>query len=377
MSTDIPVSQSSSSSASSSSTPIVFEPNVVKRTFKLYIIQPGSLGLQTSEWRNSITEHDVPVDKNWIGNVLVDYLNRHPDLHISACPIIRDNSKRVYHLIHTDDYKTPESKQAEQLDSNRNHVAEYLLPERQFVWGKVALIAIDEDTNNGMPAETITSTELEHIMARRECAIVVTANPGQGGALSEHTLTNAEIDAAIAATPDNSFAERQIFGDAGYSISAWKVSASDQPNWTASRILASKVTGTWNFAVKKAPGMYIDLTHQEVTQLAHVCAGATNVANLTERETKRQRSFVTRYTLLRDRIERMVDKCHSCNAIPEHPQWCGGCYRMRYCNQECRAKHWNEHRKDCSHNNPGLCAPQITNNPAAIAESASPSTVSQ
>jgi hypothetical protein len=366
MSTDIPIPQSSASASSSTpNTPIVLDPNVKKSTFKLYIIQPGTLGLKTSEWRKSITEHDVPVDENWIGNILVDYLKRHPDLHISACPIIRDNSKRVYHLIHTAEYKTHESKQAEQIDSARNHVAEYLLPERQFVWGTVALIAIDEDTKGGMPTETITCTELEHIMARRECAIIVTAEPGQGGSLAEQMLTNAEIDAAIASTPDDSFAERQILGDSGYSISAWKVSSSNEPNWTASRIIASKVTGRWNFAVKKAPGMYTDLTHQEVTQLSHVCAGATSAANLTEREVKKQRSFATRYTLLRDRISRMVDKCQSCNANPEHPQWCSGCYRMRYCNQECRAKHWNEHRKDCSYNNPGLCAPQIASTPAA------------
>lgn len=347
----IPPVSSSSSSSSSNNTPVT--------TFRAYIVKPGQLGLQTGEWKKSVVTHDIPLNSNWIGTLIVDHLKRHPDDHILAVPTIGDNSVRVYQLCYTDQYKTTECKDTEQIDSNRNHLAEYLVPERRFIWGDVAIIAINEDGDK-KPSDTFTQDELDYLVSHRELAMTIVAEPGQNGSLSEQTLTNAQIEKAIMESPDNSCAERQILGDDnGYNISAWRVAESNIPNWTASRILASRVTGTWAFAVKRAPETYTDLTSQEVIQLALVCAGATSIANLTAREVHGKDEYVTRYTLLRDRISCMVAKCQACKAVPEVAQWCGGCYRMRYCNAECRAKHWDEHKKDCSYNNPGLCAPHV------------------
>jgi hypothetical protein len=161
-------------------------------------------------------------------------------------------------------------------------------------------------------------------------------------------MTANEINAAIEAAGDYS-AERQILGEKGYSLVGWRSVANSEPNWTASRLLASKLGGVWTFAVKKSADMYLQLTSEEVTQLAHICAGPTSRSDQTLEEIKASKDgYFNRYYLLRQRIEGMRAVCECCNKVPTKPVWCGGCHRMRYCNEVCQRENWKSHQPDCS-----------------------------
>jgi hypothetical protein len=337
------------------------ETKVILETFRQIIIRPGPLDLSTGGWRNNVEFHDVPLKwkitgtdgiietqkVDWLGVIAAEYLKRHPDQHVLDFPTISEDVCRVYQMCHTDDYKTIEAKEVETQDSERNHLAEYLLPERKFVWGAVAVIANDLK-NVSMPSDKLDMNELEYLVSHRANAVVVSIEPGNGGALTEKVMTASDINLAITAAGEYA-AERQILGEKGYSLVGWRSVSNLEPNWTASRLLASKVRGVWVFAVKKSADMYLALTSEEITQLSHICAGPTSRSEQTPKEIEaNKKGYFNRYYLLRERIEGMRAVCECCNKIPVKPVWCGGCYRMRYCNEHCQKENWDSHKLDCS-----------------------------
>jgi hypothetical protein len=301
-------------------------------------------------WRDAVKIRQLEHNSNWMYHLARDLLGCDPDLHHLNTTTIRDSSSRYYQMIYVEFYKTPKAEAAETVLVNENHYATWALHERSIIYRPVAIISYDEESPK-CPRSELTMEELEHIFLRRDRAHIVEALPGRAAQPTTLDASVAEIEKALATSPQ--WGEREIFGEDGYNIIAWKVpqgsSLGTEDNWIASRIMHRRVTGVWRFTMRRVLGYHYDLTTEEIIMLSEVCCGTSDVEQLTEDEMKRKSRmpFCTRHHVLRARIADLEALCASCNKRPDSTKWCEGCYRMRYCNAACQTAHWSSHKSDC------------------------------
>jgi hypothetical protein len=339
---------------------------------RILYLEPGALELETGGWKNRVSIIPLPL-KDWLQPLLEVYFEVYADIHIGNTVTIGDNAQRTYQLIYIIERKTQEDAEKEQVDSNRNHLAEYLLLEKEMIWGPAALIAIDEYEYDQV-ASVVNPSEIEVLVNQRPKASILQVQTGYNGKITSHDLTHNEITMfgikayELGLCPEDGIEILAGKDRGGYQLYVWPEGVQNfptkeayfnsiknqPPNQTISRFLGMKVYGVW----------YVSHLRTQSTWGSELL--------LTDAEQKRvsKRKYTSRFIRLRKRCCSIKMLCRGCNKVPDNFKWCTGCYCMRYCNEKCQAKHWNEgHWEICSKTSQ-FGKPAVVTDPTASSSSA-------
>jgi len=119
-----------------------------------------------------------------------------------------------------------------------------------------------------------------------------------------------------------------------------------------------KVHGPVIIVLKKYTSDYEDLNSKLFEKLLLVAMGSIDNRKLTEEDNREPMLINDIYTLnnsnliLRNRLANINNKCHyvGCDEVLNETYFtCSGCYRMTYHSEECQAKDWFFHKKECLH----------------------------
>jgi hypothetical protein len=274
-------------------------------------------------------------------------------------------------MIYTEKYLNKETEEKEAIEDNYNLLATFLLPNREKVYG-VAVIYVMNVKKQSFDSK-LDIDLIKFLINRRENLTVVCIKPLISGLISEEEQLTTDVFEIINKKELNNnkyiVHEKTIFGETGYKLIMWKNEndISTDANWHVSRFLGYKVTGTWyvtihnnyydnQFNYNNQSRLYSDLTSEEIKLLSNICIGSTSNIQLKESEKKlllessNNKTICSRFLLLENRIETLNNNCFNCKQQFEPMKYCGGCYRARYCSDNCRNVHWKFHSKDCSWN---------------------------
>jgi hypothetical protein len=129
----------------------------------------------------------------------------------------------------------------------------------------------------------------------------------------------------------------------------------DVVNKDASKVSGRfKVHGTSYFISAVTKTQYEDLTIQLFQKILKVAEGDLRERELKDDEKDDQKMddlpiVMNRHCVLRKRLDNFKRVCSGCNQdiVNDDNKLCLGCYRVRYHNDECQKKDWDDHKNLC------------------------------
>lgn len=136
---------------------------------------------------------------------------------------------------------------------------------------------------------------------------------------------------------------------------------SNNINKKATRLLGNDIVNGDILLILKSSCEFNDLSLSLYDKMNKLSFGPLVSRQLNDNEKKEENNIaINKYSILEERYNSMIDKCHFCNmiftssALETHeiiPELiCTGCFRLQYHNQHCQMNDWNNHKKECLYN---------------------------
>jgi hypothetical protein len=224
-----------------------------------------------------------------------------------------------------------------------NHIASFINQEKKHIYGPVVFFGSKVNDKGTCENMSVTFDDLLNIIKRRK-------NYVGCGIMSNNKII--EFDASVADTKDMQCYEFQLYGSSGFSFEMfYKNDINNIPiNKFATILSKKKIYGNVLLLQKSSEHNYVDITKDTLRRLIKVCRSPiqyhesqTDESNV-ERNDKGLLVLKNRWWFLKKREKEFHDKFTQCwNCTNKFKLTCTGCYRLRYCSEECRKKDWAEH----------------------------------
>lgn len=123
-------------------------------------------------------------------------------------------------------------------------------------------------------------------------------------------------------------------------------------NKIVTKVLGNKVNGPILVMLKLQDNKYGDITKEEFKKIISLSETPLKARDLdkSEHEEEKHESGVykvkNRFKILQDRFSNYKRECFVCHKQGKLST-CTGCYRLRYCGDNCQQQHWGEHKGEC------------------------------
>ena len=130
-------------------------------------------------------------------------------------------------------------------------------------------------------------------------------------------------------------------------------------NITATKLAGDKkIYGDCILAIKETESEYIDFDQKLLGKILQLSCLPLKTRKLSENENKDgetiddKKVVFNKYRILQNRYVNFKPQRHCCSYCKEKLDLkeyftCTGCYRMKYHNNDCRVRDWNEHKEEC------------------------------
>lgn len=340
---------------------------VTMENFQIAFIKPNKFNQSVEELTEFV---ETRLENNEMMNLIIEKLDMTPDMvgdsivihesgtHITQMMFIvpganaNDEGKVIQLNSVSDNPETIE----QPSDDIRNVLAEKLTIDGRGIWGTVAIIKSRIGDNNTCVSDNVDLTDILNIIKSRDIHWATHIDTKGKMTYFQFNETPLEYYKEL----ENNKKEFGVLESPLFNLNLiwyYEKELSDDVliNKSVTRMLGNYVIrGDVIIAHKITEDVWGDLNEIVMNQLAKICYGPMSKRRLVGDEVdsgeKRNNLIIATnpYRIIHCRADKWKDTCGRCGkVIVGNKKRCGGCYRVKYCDQKCQQEDWYDHKDDC------------------------------